>query len=183
MLFSTFKINKVWIDFIKRFLRYIKVLKNFIRLKLRKSSCVRVEILAVSMPSIHLSNKKKPHSIISTRSRVLVYITFDERTDIFLKSFLFSCWSRICIHVYTYLDYFSNFTPILTKVSIPFFLWKSVWKEFESISSNGSQDIAKSLRLSFGSSFVNLRAFAVSIPSIHLSIKKNRTRLSLPAEF
>ena len=48
----------------------------------------------------------------------------DGRTDIFWKSFIFFCWSRIYIHVYTYLDYFSNFTPILTKVSIPFFLWK-----------------------------------------------------------
>ena len=45
----------------------------------------------------------------------------DGRTDIFQKSFLFSSWSRIFIHVYNYLDYFSNFTPILTKVSIPFF--------------------------------------------------------------
>ena len=50
------------------------------------------------------------------------------RTDIFRKSFLFSCWSRIYIHVYTYLDYFPNFTPILTRVSIPFLLWKWVWK-------------------------------------------------------
>ena len=51
----------------------------------------------------------------------------DGRTDIFRKSFLFSCWSRIYIHVYTYLDYFSNFNPLLTKVSIPFLLWKWVW--------------------------------------------------------
>ena len=77
--------------------------------------------------------QKKPHSIISTRSWGLVYITFahgrtDGRTDIFRKSFLFSCWSWIYIHVYTYLDYFLNFTPILTKVSIPFFLWKWVLK-------------------------------------------------------
>ena len=52
----------------------------------------------------------------------------DGRTDIFWKSFIFSSWSGIYIHVYTYLDYFSNFTPILTKVSIPFSLWKWVWK-------------------------------------------------------
>ena len=32
-------------------------------------------------------------------------------------------------------------------------------KNFESISSNGSRDIAKSLKISFASSFVNLRAF------------------------
>ena len=57
----------------------------------------------------------------------------DGRTDIFRKSFLFSSWSRIYILVYTYLDYFSNFIPILTKVSIPFFLWKWVWKTAESI--------------------------------------------------
>ena len=48
----------------------------------------------------------------------------------------------------------------------------------------GSRDIAKSLKISFGSSFVSLCAFgsklAVSIPSIHLSNEKNRTRLSLP---
>ena len=32
-------------------------------------------------------------------------------------------------------------------------------KKFESILSNGSRDIAKSLKISFGSSFVSLRAF------------------------
>ena len=32
-------------------------------------------------------------------------------------------------------------------------------KKFESISSNGSRDIAKSLKISFDSSFVNIRAF------------------------
>ena len=32
-------------------------------------------------------------------------------------------------------------------------------KKFESISSNGSRDIAKSLKISFGSSFLSLRAF------------------------
>ena len=32
-------------------------------------------------------------------------------------------------------------------------------KKFESISSNGSRDIAKSLKISFGFSFVSLRAF------------------------
>ena len=52
----------------------------------------------------------------------------DGRRDIFRKSFLFFSWSRIYIHVYTYLDYFSNFTPyyiFLTKVRIPFFpYWK-----------------------------------------------------------
>ena len=97
--------------------------RTCIRLQLRKSSCVRVEIFAVSIPRIH---QKKQHSIIITRSWVLVYITFvhgwtDGRTDIFWKSFIFSSLSRIYIHVYTYLDYFSNFTAILTKVSIPFF--------------------------------------------------------------
>ena len=66
---------------------------------------------------------KKPHSTIFTRSWVLVYITFahGRTTDIFRKSFLFSSWARIYTHVYTYLDYFSNFTPFLTKVRIPFF--------------------------------------------------------------
>ena len=34
------------------------------------------------------------------------------------------------IHVYTYLDYFSNLTPILTKVSIPFFpMENSIYKQ------------------------------------------------------
>ena len=61
------------------------------------------------------------NSIICTRSWVLVYITFahgrtDGRTDIFRKSFLFFSWSRIYIHVYTYLDYFSNFTPLWPKL-------------------------------------------------------------------
>ena len=74
-------------------------------------------------------------SFVSLRAFVLVYITFahgrtDGRTDIFRKSFLFFSWSTIYIHVYTYLDYFSNFTPILTKVIIPFFLWNWVWKFF-----------------------------------------------------
>ena len=58
---------------------------------------------------VYIFQTKEPHSIIFTRS------------DIFWKSFIFSSWSRIYIHVYTYLDNFSNFTPILTKVSIPFF--------------------------------------------------------------
>ena len=80
-LVHTFKIKKVWIDFIKRFPS--KVVKNFIRLYLRKPSCVRVEILAVSIPSTHLSNKK---TALDYRSWVLVYITFahgrtDGRTD------------------------------------------------------------------------------------------------------
>ena len=36
----------------------------------------------------------------------------DEQMDIhFLKKFFFSSWSGIYIHVYTYLDYFSNFSP------------------------------------------------------------------------
>ena len=49
------------------------------------------KFLAVSIASIHLSNKKKPHSIISTRSWVLVYITFAHgRTDRhFSKKFSF----------------------------------------------------------------------------------------------
>ena len=82
-LVHTFKIKKVWIDFIKRFPRYSKVVKTFMRLSLRKPSCVRVEILAVSIPSIHLSK----------RSWVLVYITFAHaRTDgqtFFEKVFFF----------------------------------------------------------------------------------------------
>ena len=75
----------------------------------------------------------KPHAFSFICSQVLVYTNFldgqtDRRTDgqavIFRKSFLFSYWSRIYIHVYTYLDYFPNFTTddiFLTKVSIPFF--------------------------------------------------------------
>ena len=70
-LVHTFKINKIWIDFIKRFPRYSQVVKNFFRLYLRKSSCVRVEIFAVSIPSIHLSNKQK-----RTRLSLAVYISF-----------------------------------------------------------------------------------------------------------
>ena len=55
----------------------------------------------------------------------------DGRTDICRKSFIFSSWSRVYIHVNTYLDYFSNFTPydiLLTKVSIPFF---HIWNRYE----------------------------------------------------
>ena len=47
--------KRVRIDFINRIPGYSKVVKNFIRLYLRKYSCVR---FAVSIPSIHLSNKK-----------------------------------------------------------------------------------------------------------------------------
>ena len=68
-----------------------------------KPSCVRVKI--GSFDSQYTPFKQKnPHSIISTRSWVLVYITFahgwtDGRTDIFRKSFLFSSWSRIYIQI------------------------------------------------------------------------------------
>ena len=130
-LVHTFKIKKVWIHFIKRFPWYSQVFKNFIWLLLRKSSCVRVEILAVSIANIHLSNKKR-----SALDYLYPFLSFSVhkfcgRTYIFRKSFLSSHCSRIYIHVYTYLDYFTNFTPILTKVSIPFFLWKWVGKCFK----------------------------------------------------
>ena len=97
-LTHTFKIKKVWIDFIKRFSRYSKVVK------------------------VYTFQTKKPLSIIFTRSWVLVYITLAHgrtygRTDRhFLKKFYFFLLIKN-----TYLDYFSNFTHILTKVSIPFF--------------------------------------------------------------
>ena len=70
------KIKKVWIDSIKR---DSKVVKNFIRLYLRKSSCVRVE----NFDSHYTPFKqKKSHSIIFTRSKVLVYTNFaDGQTD------------------------------------------------------------------------------------------------------
>ena len=71
---------------------------------------------AVSIPSIHLSNKK------TALDYLYPFLSFSVhnfcartdgrstgRTDIFRKSFPFSFWSRIYIHVYTYLDYFSNF--------------------------------------------------------------------------
>ena len=72
----------------------------------------------VSIPSIHLSNKKKPHSIIFTRSQVLVYTNFADGQT--FEKVIFSYCSRIYVHVYTYLDYLSNFTSILTKVRIPY---------------------------------------------------------------
>ena len=64
-------------------------------------------------------------------------------------------------------------------------------KKLESISSNGSRDLAKPLKISFGSSFVSLRAFGSkfwqfrfsfdSVPYQYTPFKqKNRTRLSLP---
>ena len=88
--------------------------------------------------SVYTFQTKKLHSIIFTPSWVLVYITFTNgRTDIFRKSFIFSSWSRIYIQVYTYLDYFSNFTPILTKVSIPFLYM--VWNSYESVLSDEAQ--------------------------------------------
>ena len=113
------------------FPRYSKVVKNFIRLQLRKSSCVRIEIFAVSIPSIHLSNKK------ATLNYLYRFLSFsvhnfcartdglmDGRTDRhFLKKFYFFLLIK---NIYTYIDYFSNFTPILTKVSIPFSIWKQV---------------------------------------------------------
>ena len=65
--------------------------------------------------------QKKPHSIIFTLSWVLVYITFAHgRTDSFWKGFICSFWSRIHIHVYTYVSrLFLKFHPPVTKVSIP----------------------------------------------------------------
>ena len=37
------------------------------------------------------------------------------------ESFCFSSWSRIHIHVYIYLDYFSNFPSLWSKLVIPLF--------------------------------------------------------------
>ena len=120
VIFFTFKINKLWIDFIKRFPRYSKVVKNK-SIKLCKFSCVRVEIFAVSFQT-------KPHSIIFTRSWVLMYITFahgrtEGRTNRhFLKKFYFFLFIK---NIYTCLSrLFFKFHPLdifLTKVSIPFF--------------------------------------------------------------
>ena len=152
-LVHIFKIKKVWIDF-KRFPRYSKVVQNFTRFYLRKSSCFF---------ALCTFQTKRPHSIISTRSQVLVYTNFsdgrtDGRTDIFRKSFLFSYSSKIYVHVYTYLDYFSNFTLILIKVSIPFFPYGNRYEKSGSISLIEYQDMAKLLKISFGFNFVDLRA-------------------------
>ena len=106
--------------------------RTFIRLQLRKSSCDRWYFL------VHIFKITKFESISSNGSRDIAkslktsfgsnfvslrafgskrfsfsvqFLTFAHgRTDRhFRKSFLFSSWSRIYIHVYTYLDYFSNF--------------------------------------------------------------------------
>ena len=125
-LVHTFQIKKLWIDFTKRFPKYSKVVKNFIRLQLRKFLCVRIEIRCFD--SQYTAFKpKKPHSIIFTRCWVLVYVTFAHgRTDWrkgrhFWNSFIFSSWSRIYIHVHTFHDYFSNFTPFWPKLVYLFF--------------------------------------------------------------
>ena len=86
--------------------------------------------MAVSIPSIHLSNKNTAFEYLYPFLSFSVHnfcARTDGRTDIFRKSFLFLP-DQEYIYMYTYLDYFSNFTTILTKVSIPFFLWKWVWK-------------------------------------------------------
>ena len=104
--------------------------RTFIRLQPRKASCVRVEILAVSIPSIHLSNKnKKPHSIISTRSWVLVYITFAHgRTDgqIFFEKVFFFLQEYIymSIPISIIFQISPSFWPKLVYL---FFQWKWVW--------------------------------------------------------
>ena len=123
--------NRVWCYFI---LHVFKI-KKFESISLNGSRDIakslkisfgsNFKILAVSIPSIHLSNKKTaldyPYPFLSFSVHNFCART-DGRTDRhFLKNFLFSSCSRIYIHVYTYLDYFSNFTPILTKISIPFF--------------------------------------------------------------
>ena len=99
------------IDFIHRIPRYSKVVKNFIRLYLYKASSDRFE--------------KKTHSITFSRYWVLVYITFAHwRTDIFQKVFFFLLYQEyICILVYTYLDYFSNFTSLWPKLVCLFFFF------------------------------------------------------------
>ena len=56
----------------------------------------------------------------------------DVRTDIFRKSFLFSSWSRIYIHVYTYFDYFSNFTPLWPKLVYLFSILEIGMKNYSS---------------------------------------------------
>ena len=96
----------------------------------------------------------------------------DGRTDIFWKSFIFSSWSRIYIHVYTYLDYFSNFTPILTKVSIPFF---HLGNRYE----NMDFKIAQSRKISFGSSFISLRAFGSKFWQFRLQVYTFQTKTAL----
>ena len=65
---------------------------------------------------MHLSNKKTACNYLYPFSSFSAH-KFRGRTDIFRKSFLF----MFLIHVDTYVDYFSNFTLILTKVSIGFF--------------------------------------------------------------
>ena len=59
-----------------------------------------------------------------------MYITFAHGRTFFEKVLFFSA-DQGYTYVYTYLDYFSNFTPILTKVSIPFFQWKVRFFLFE----------------------------------------------------
>ena len=63
------------------------IVKNFIRIYLRKSSCVRFEI-AVLIPSIHLSNKKTAIVYLYPFLSFSVH-KFCGPTDIFPKNFLF----------------------------------------------------------------------------------------------
>ena len=50
-------------------------------------------------------------------------------------------------------------------------------KKFGSISSNGPREIAKSLKISFGSSFVKLRAFGSKFDSQYTPFKQKKTAL------
>ena len=82
-LVNIFKIKKPRIDFINLIPKYKKSIK----------------MLTVSMPSIHLL--------------LLVYISFaDERIDIFSKKVFFFLPDVEYIHVYAYLNHFSNFTTL-----------------------------------------------------------------------
>ena len=105
-------------DSVNRIQRYGKNLKNFIRLSLRKSSCNLIEILACSIPVIHLWNKKKSHSNIFIRSQVFIHKfcgRTDGRVDIFPNNFVFASTSCPFISWLNLIFY-----SLMNKVSIPF---------------------------------------------------------------
>ena len=110
-------------DSINRILRYRKLVKNFIRLLLRESSCDRVEILGISIPGMHHANKAN-RTWLSLSVLSFSVEKFCGRTDgqtagrtdgHWLNHFVFAYWLSIYIHVHTSLNYFSYFTSLFPK--------------------------------------------------------------------
>ena len=152
-LVHIFKIKKVGIDFIKRCPRYSKVVQNFIRLQLRKPSCIRVEILAVSIPSIHLSNKKTALDYLYPLLSFSVHCVLLRpagRTDgqTFFEKVFFFLADQEYIYMSIPISTISQILPPFWPKYTFFFLWKWVWKFFSFVSTTRIQMLFRLWKMS-----------------------------------